>query len=168
MRTRSWLGYGCCSPAKMRSWASEFAQPSRKKLDSRSSGSLRSRWHELLLAGGSQSRGGIQLRQRRAVVPWHPTAGTFCQIRGPRASSKASIARRNERIRWGQWSCLRFGASQPCFAGEATVFCAARPSACSSAIVTFNQRNFAAGTKGFSCAVILPAMALQQIRSVIP
>ena len=37
-----------------------------------------------------------------------------------------------------------------------------------SAIVTFNQRDFAAGTKGFSCAVILPAMALQQIRSVIP
>jgi hypothetical protein len=37
-----------------------------------------------------------------------------------------------------------------------------------SAIVTFNQRDFAAGIKGFSCAVILPAMALQQIRSVIP
>jgi len=36
-----------------------------------------------------------------------------------------------------------------------------------SAIVTFNQRDFAAGIKGFSCAVILPAMALQQIRSVI-
>lgn len=37
-----------------------------------------------------------------------------------------------------------------------------------SAIVTFNQRDFAAGIKGFSCAVIVPAMALQQIRSVIP
>ena len=37
-----------------------------------------------------------------------------------------------------------------------------------SAIVTFNQRDFAAGIKDFSCAVILPAMALQQIRSVIP
>jgi hypothetical protein len=37
-----------------------------------------------------------------------------------------------------------------------------------SAIVTFNQRDFAAGIKGFSCAVIPPAMALQQIRSVIP
>jgi NADPH:quinone reductase-like Zn-dependent oxidoreductase len=37
-----------------------------------------------------------------------------------------------------------------------------------SAIVTFNQRDFAAGIKGFSCAVILPAMALQQVRSVIP
>jgi predicted nucleic acid-binding protein len=37
-----------------------------------------------------------------------------------------------------------------------------------SASVTFNQRDFAAGIKGFSCAVILPAMALQQIRSVIP
>ena len=37
-----------------------------------------------------------------------------------------------------------------------------------SAIVTFNQRDFAAGIEGFSCAVILPAMALQQIRSVIP
>ena len=37
-----------------------------------------------------------------------------------------------------------------------------------SAIVTFNLRDFAAGIKGFGCAVILPAMALQQIRSVIP
>jgi len=37
-----------------------------------------------------------------------------------------------------------------------------------SAIVTFNQRDFAAGMEGFSCAVILPAMALQQMRSVIP
>jgi putative PIN family toxin of toxin-antitoxin system len=37
-----------------------------------------------------------------------------------------------------------------------------------SAIVTFNQRDFASGIKGFSCAVILPATALQQIRSVIP
>ena len=37
-----------------------------------------------------------------------------------------------------------------------------------SAIVTFNQRDFAAGIKGLSCAVILPAMALQQIRSSNP
>src|SRR6266403_860779 len=37
-----------------------------------------------------------------------------------------------------------------------------------SAIVTFNQRDFASGMKGFSCAVILPATALQQIRSLIP
>jgi hypothetical protein len=36
-----------------------------------------------------------------------------------------------------------------------------------SAIVTFNQRDFADGIRGFSCAVILPAMALQQVRSVI-
>lgn len=36
------------------------------------------------------------------------------------------------------------------------------------AIVTFNQRDFTGGMKGFSCAVILPAMALQQIRSLIP
>jgi hypothetical protein len=34
--------------------------------------------------------------------------------------------------------------------------------------VTFNQRDFAAGIKGFGCVVIPPAMALQQIRSVIP
>jgi len=37
-----------------------------------------------------------------------------------------------------------------------------------TAIVTFNQRDFAPGTKGFSCAVILPATALQQIRSSNP
>jgi putative PIN family toxin of toxin-antitoxin system len=34
-----------------------------------------------------------------------------------------------------------------------------------SAIVTFNQGHFAAGIKGFDFVVILPAMALQQIRS---
>src|ERR1700731_5098782 len=37
-----------------------------------------------------------------------------------------------------------------------------------SAIVTFNQRDFVPGIKGFRCAVILPAMALQQIRRVLP
>ena len=37
-----------------------------------------------------------------------------------------------------------------------------------SAIVTFNQRDFAPGTRGFSCAVILPATALRQIRSSNP
>jgi putative PIN family toxin of toxin-antitoxin system len=37
-----------------------------------------------------------------------------------------------------------------------------------SAVVTFNQRDFAPGTKGFSCAAILPATALQQIRSSNP
>jgi predicted nucleic acid-binding protein len=37
-----------------------------------------------------------------------------------------------------------------------------------SAIVTFNQRDFASGTEDFNCAVILPATALQLIRSVIP
>ena len=37
-----------------------------------------------------------------------------------------------------------------------------------SAIVTFNQRDFAAGTKSFDCAVILPATALKQIRSLTP
>jgi putative PIN family toxin of toxin-antitoxin system len=37
-----------------------------------------------------------------------------------------------------------------------------------SAIVTFNQRDFAAATRAFSCAVILPATALQQIRSATP
>jgi putative PIN family toxin of toxin-antitoxin system len=37
-----------------------------------------------------------------------------------------------------------------------------------NAIVTFNQRDFAPGTKGFSCAAILPATALQQIRSSNP
>src|ERR1019366_5838732 len=36
------------------------------------------------------------------------------------------------------------------------------------AIVTFNQRDFALGTKGFSCAVIVPATALQEIRSSNP
>jgi putative PIN family toxin of toxin-antitoxin system len=36
------------------------------------------------------------------------------------------------------------------------------------AIVTFNQRDFAAGTRGFGCAAILPATALQQIRSSNP
>jgi putative PIN family toxin of toxin-antitoxin system len=36
------------------------------------------------------------------------------------------------------------------------------------AIVTFNQRDFAAAGRGFDCAVILPATALQQIRSLIP
>ena len=34
-----------------------------------------------------------------------------------------------------------------------------------SAIVTFNQRDFVAGAKGFGCAVIRPATALQQVRS---
>jgi putative PIN family toxin of toxin-antitoxin system len=34
-----------------------------------------------------------------------------------------------------------------------------------SAIVTFNQRDFAHAGKEFNCAVILPATALQQIRS---
>jgi putative PIN family toxin of toxin-antitoxin system len=37
-----------------------------------------------------------------------------------------------------------------------------------SAIVTFNQSDFASGMKGFSCAVILPATALQQIRRSNP
>lgn len=36
------------------------------------------------------------------------------------------------------------------------------------AIVTFNQGDFAAGMEGFDSAVILPAMALQQIRSSNP
>jgi putative PIN family toxin of toxin-antitoxin system len=36
------------------------------------------------------------------------------------------------------------------------------------AIVTFNQRDFAEGGKDFDCAIILPATALQQIRSSIP
>lgn len=36
------------------------------------------------------------------------------------------------------------------------------------AIVTFNQRDFTEGMKGFACAVISPATALQQIRSVNP
>jgi putative PIN family toxin of toxin-antitoxin system len=34
-----------------------------------------------------------------------------------------------------------------------------------SAIVTFNQRDFAAGMEGFDCTVIPPSTALQQIRS---
>jgi putative PIN family toxin of toxin-antitoxin system len=34
-----------------------------------------------------------------------------------------------------------------------------------SAIVTFNQRDFAVGAKSFRCAVISPATALQEIRS---
>jgi predicted nucleic acid-binding protein len=34
-----------------------------------------------------------------------------------------------------------------------------------SAIVTFNQSDFAAGMRGFDCAVIMPVNALQQIRS---
>jgi hypothetical protein len=33
------------------------------------------------------------------------------------------------------------------------------------AIVTFNQRDFVAGMSGLDCAVISPAIALQQIRS---
>jgi putative PIN family toxin of toxin-antitoxin system len=37
-----------------------------------------------------------------------------------------------------------------------------------SAIVTFNQRDFAEAGKHFNCAIILPATALQQIRSLIP
>ena len=37
-----------------------------------------------------------------------------------------------------------------------------------SAIVTFNQRDFVSGIQSFSCALILPATALQQIRSLIP
>jgi len=37
-----------------------------------------------------------------------------------------------------------------------------------SAIVTFNQCDFVPGAKGFNCAVILPATALQQIRSSNP
>jgi putative PIN family toxin of toxin-antitoxin system len=37
-----------------------------------------------------------------------------------------------------------------------------------SAIVTFNQRDYAAGIKGFGCGLVLPAEALQQIRSVKP
>jgi putative PIN family toxin of toxin-antitoxin system len=36
------------------------------------------------------------------------------------------------------------------------------------AIVTFNQGDFADAGKEFNCAVILPAAALQQIRSLIP
>ncbi len=37
-----------------------------------------------------------------------------------------------------------------------------------SAIVTFNQRDFESGIKGFSCAMILPVAALQQVRSSNP
>ena len=37
-----------------------------------------------------------------------------------------------------------------------------------NAIVTFNQRDFASVIKGFRCAAILPAAALQQIRSSNP
>jgi hypothetical protein len=37
-----------------------------------------------------------------------------------------------------------------------------------NAIVKFNQRDFAAGIKYFGCAVILPAIALEKIRSLIP
>jgi predicted nucleic acid-binding protein len=37
-----------------------------------------------------------------------------------------------------------------------------------SAIVTFNQRDFAGAGEDFNCAIILPVMALQQIRSLIP
>jgi len=37
-----------------------------------------------------------------------------------------------------------------------------------SAIVTFNQRDFADAGKDFNCAVILPVVALRQIRSLMP
>jgi len=37
-----------------------------------------------------------------------------------------------------------------------------------SAIVTFNRRDFATGMESFKCAVVLPVMALQQIRSLNP
>jgi predicted nucleic acid-binding protein len=37
-----------------------------------------------------------------------------------------------------------------------------------SAIVTFNQRDFADAGKDFNCAIILPGAALQQIRRLIP
>lgn len=37
-----------------------------------------------------------------------------------------------------------------------------------SAIVTFNQRDFADAGKEFDCAVILPVTALQQIRRLFP
>src|SRR5258708_37544857 len=37
-----------------------------------------------------------------------------------------------------------------------------------SAIVTFNQNDFAGGMESFGCAVLRPATALQQIRSLIP
>ena len=35
-----------------------------------------------------------------------------------------------------------------------------------SAIVTFNQRDFAEGARSFNCAVISPAVALHEIRSL--
>src|SRR5437667_3723249 len=35
MQTRSWLGYGCCSPVKMRSLANVFVRFSPKKRDPR-------------------------------------------------------------------------------------------------------------------------------------
>ena len=37
-----------------------------------------------------------------------------------------------------------------------------------SAVVTFNRRDFAEAGKEFDCAIILPAAALQEIRSLIP
>ena len=37
-----------------------------------------------------------------------------------------------------------------------------------SAIVTFNQRDFVSGIRGFNCALLLPATALRQIRSLNP
>jgi putative PIN family toxin of toxin-antitoxin system len=37
-----------------------------------------------------------------------------------------------------------------------------------SAIVTFNQRDFAEAGKDFNCVIILPVTALRQIRSLIP
>jgi len=37
-----------------------------------------------------------------------------------------------------------------------------------SAIVTFNQRDFAEAGKDFDCAIILPVKALRQIRSLMP
>jgi putative PIN family toxin of toxin-antitoxin system len=37
-----------------------------------------------------------------------------------------------------------------------------------SAIVTFNQHDFAEAGRDFDCAIILPATALRQIRSLIP
>jgi putative PIN family toxin of toxin-antitoxin system len=37
-----------------------------------------------------------------------------------------------------------------------------------SAIVTFNQRDFGEAGKDFNCAIILPGVALRQIRSFIP
>lgn len=37
-----------------------------------------------------------------------------------------------------------------------------------SAIVTFNQRDFAGAVKDFNCAIMLPAVALQRMRSLTP